>query len=126
MTNISGLNPKDFIFLKNSSFVYHNDISSECSLIRNFPRIKSELGIELTENEISQSEEAESFQSIPNQIRKESFNSSTQLLDNQSASSSSQSQLISNNRKLKAPNTPVGVRTYAEKLQSQRVIFNSF
>ncbi len=49
-----------------------------------------------------------------------SLNSSTQGLDSQSVSSASnQQQAI---RRMKVPNTPVGVRTNAEKNQSQRKI----
>lgn len=34
-----GIYSKDYIFLKNSSFVYHNEIPSELNSIRNFPRV---------------------------------------------------------------------------------------
>ena len=126
-----GLEKNDLIFLKNSAFIYNNYNSKTTR----FPRLKIELGINQVNsvynslNDLNISNHSDANDSGNSFYRKGSITEQSLYthgnVDSQSISSNNaQSQLISTQRKLKIPNTPVGVRTNVEKLQSQRVSFN--
>ena len=127
-----GLEKNELIFLKKSAFIYNNYNSKTTR----FPRLKIELGINQVDsvfnslNDLNISNHSDANDSENSFYRKSSTNEQSlyihRNLDSQSISSNNaQSQLISTHRKLKIPNTPVGVRTNVEKLQSQRVGFQN-
>ena len=105
-----------FVFVKNSAFLYSGRKNTFA-----FPRLKLELGLEddISIGLCSQGNLA------PNEAindRQESYGSQMNALDankadTQSVSSASNTQI----RKVKMPNTPIGVRTKAEKSEEQKV-----
>ena len=110
---------KDLISIKGSEFLYNcrTDFIS-------FPRIKQELGIENESLKNStQNLLLNNLNEAPHGEREPSNNSNSldpNKADTQSISSNSQPQ----NRKIKMPNTPIGVRTKAEKYEEQKVCKN--